>query len=65
MRWPTVVGQNGLRQARRGLGDGETAVGMHLTEDMIHKERQDGQAGGNAWGGDGSSGGGRYTSGVK
>jgi len=45
-----VVGQNGPQQARRALRDGERAIGMHQTQDMIPKERPDGQGAEDAWG---------------
>jgi len=51
-----VVGRNGLRQARRGLGEEERAVGIHQMQDMICKECSDSQGAEDAWGGDGSSG---------
>jgi len=56
--WPTVVGRNGPRQARRAHGEGELerAVGMHQTQDMIRKERLDGKGAEDAWGPGGSSG---------
>ena len=60
-----MVGQDGRRQAYRALGEGENAVGRHQTQDMIRKEPPDGQGASDAWGGGGSSGFGRYTSGVK
>jgi len=60
-----VVGQNGPRQARRALGKGERAVEMHQTQDLICKERLDGQGTEDPWGGGGSSGRGRYPSEVK
>jgi len=65
VRWRTVVGQNGRRQAGRALGEGERAVRMHQTQDMIRKEHPDGQGAEDTWGGGGSSGRGRYASGVK
>jgi len=43
LRWQTVVGRNGPQQARRVLGEGQRAVGMHQTQDMIGKECPDGQ----------------------
>jgi len=64
-RWRTVLGQNGPRQARRALGEGERAVRMHQTQDMIPKERPDAQGAEEAWGGGGASGCGCYTSRVK
>ena len=60
-----MVGRNGPRQARRALGEGERAVGMHQTQDMIHRERLNGQGAEAAWGGGGSSARGLYSSGVK
>ena len=60
-----MVGRNGLRQARRALGEGERPVGMHQTQDIIRKERPDGQGAEDAWGGDGSSAHRRYASRVK
>jgi len=59
------VERNGLGQAHRALGEGERAVGMHQTQDMIHKECPDGQGAEDTWGGGGSSEHGRYASGVK
>jgi len=47
------------------LGEGERAVGMQQTQDMICKERPDGQGAEDTGGGGGSSGCGRYASGVK
>jgi len=38
---------------------------MHQTQDMIRKERPDGQGAEDAWGGGGSSGQGPYDPGVK
>jgi len=63
--WWTVVGRNGPRPACRAFGEGERAVGMHQTQDMIRKEGPDGQGAENAWGGGGSSGCRHYASGVK
>jgi len=60
-----VVEQNRPRQARRGLGEGERAVGMHQMQDIIRKERPDGQDAEDAWCGGGFSGRGRSASGVK
>jgi len=65
VRWWTVVRRNGPPQARRALGEGEMAVGMHQTQDMIRKEHPAGQGTEDAWGGAGSSRRGRYASGVK
>ena len=45
------MGENGPRQACRALGDGERAIGMHQMQDMICKERPDGQGAENARGG--------------
>jgi len=56
VRWRMVVGRNGAREARRALGEGERAFGMHQTQDMIRKERPAGQGTEDAWGGGGSSG---------
>ena len=39
-----MVGQNGPRQARRVLDQGERAIRMHQTQDMIRKESPDGRA---------------------
>ena len=60
-----MVTRNGPRQARRALGEGERAIGMHQTQDMIRKERPDGQGAEDASGGGGLSGRGRYVSQVK
>jgi len=38
---------------------------MHQTQDIIHKERPDGQGAEDTWGGGGSSGHGRYAPEVK
>jgi len=65
VRWRIVVGHNGPRQVRRVLGEGERAGGMHQTEDMIRKEQPDGQGAEQAWGAGGTSGRGRYVSGVR
>jgi len=59
------VGQNGPRQAGRVLGEGERAVGIHQTQDMIRKECRDGQGAEDGWGRGGSSRSGGYASGVK
>jgi len=65
VRWRTVVGPNGQRQAFRALGEGERAVGMHETQDMTHTKCPDGQGAEDARGGGASSTHGRYASGVK
>jgi len=57
-----VVGRKGPPQARRALGEGDRAVGMHQTQDMIHKKRPDGPGAKDTWGGDGFSGRWRYAS---
>jgi len=59
-----VVAQNRPGQARRALGEG-SAVGIHQMQDMVRKECPDGQGAEDAWRGGGSSGRGRYASGVQ
>ena len=60
-----MVGQNGPRRVHRALAEGERAIVMHQTQDMIRKERLDGQGAEDAWARGASSGHGRYASRVK
>jgi len=45
-----VVGRIGPQQVRRALGEGGSPVRMHQMQDMIRKERPDGQGAEDAWG---------------
>jgi len=60
-----MVGQHGPGEARRAFGEGARAIGLHEMQHMIGKERPDGQAEENTWGGGGSSRRECHVSGVK